>query len=293
MPFDFPITVEDLEQVPEEFRSLYVPEEGKDSAMLLPDLKKRFEGGASLHKALEAERKKAAAAEKALKAWKDAAGVEAPESLAERFESLEAEHAAALEEARKEAGTSGKSSDEAVERRVQQVREEKDREWGKKLTAEVEKAKKAEEAKSNMFRSLERYMKENAAMQAISVNKGRPHLLKRIVMDHLKIVEDNDKYELRVVDEDGDDRYDGEGKPMSVENLVATMRQSEEYGPAFEGDGATGSGSRTPAGAGGRKPSTNPWSKATWNATEQAKILKTQPQLAARLEAEAKNEARR
>ena len=53
---------------------------------------------------------------------------------------------------------------------------------------------------------------------------------------------------------------------------------------ANAGGGAAGSG---PGGAGNRSVSKNPWSKASWNATEQMRLKKTDPQLATRLEAAA------
>ena len=85
--------------------------------------------------------------------------------------------------------------------------------------------------------------------------------------------------------------YDGEnllmGKdgvtPMiSAEWVDALASSAPHLFQANAGGGAAGSGSR---GAGGSQ--VNPWSKATRNLTEQVKLLKTNPGLAARLQASA------
>ncbi|MGE5509944.1 MAG: hypothetical protein ACM31O_01680 [Bacteroidota bacterium] len=293
MPFDFPLTAPNLDEIPEEFRSLYVPEkEGEDSVTLIPDLKKRVEATTGLHKGLDIERKARSAAEKAAKAWKEAAGVDTPEALKARFEEMTTEFEAKLAEATK-VNDKGGPTDVDIEKRISQVREEKDREWSKKLRAEEEARKKAEAERDEMSKSLELDMKERHALEAIVANKGRPLLLKRIVMDSLRVKRtENGRYAVVVVDEDGDERYDGDGKPMSVTNLVAHMRQSDDYAAAFEGDGASGSGSRTPSG--GSRPKTNPWLKGpTFNATEQARLLKQNPQLAQQLKAQAEAEMRK
>ena len=71
--------------------------------------------------------------------------------------------------------------------------------------------------------------------------------------------------------------------PLTLAEWVeALVSDAPHLFEANAGGGAAGSGSR---GAGGGQ--VNPWSKATWNLTEQVKLLKTNPGLAARLQASA------
>ena len=71
--------------------------------------------------------------------------------------------------------------------------------------------------------------------------------------------------------------------PLTLAEWVdALVSDAPHLFEANAGGGAAGSGSR---GAGGGQP--NPWSKATLNLTEQVKLLKTDPGLAARLKASA------
>jgi len=289
--FDFPLTVKSIDEVPEEYRILYELNDDGEGATLIASLKQRIEGvGPAGQRALQEERKARAAAEKAAKAWKEAAGVETPEELTAKFEEIESEWQQKLEEAQ---ATKGGDKDEDLNKRLQQVRSEVEREWSKKLDREIAERKKAEEERDQMFKDMQRNMLEREAMEAIAAHKGKPTLLRREVMAQLKLAKTDAGWKVRVVDEDGDERYDGDGKPMTVHNLVALMRQSDDYAAAFEGDGATGSGSRSPAGGTKISSKTNPWSKATFNATEQAKILKSNPQLAKQLQAQAEAEARR
>jgi len=71
--------------------------------------------------------------------------------------------------------------------------------------------------------------------------------------------------------------------PLTLAEWVdALVSDAPHLFEANAGGGAAGSGSR---GAGGGQP--NPWSKATLNLTEQVKLLKSDPGLAARLKASA------
>lgn len=83
-------------------------------------------------------------------------------------------------------------------------------------------------------------------------------------------------------------RYGRDGvTPMSVEEWVET--QVAEAPHLFEGNaggGAAGNGSGG-AGSGSGKGVRNPWRKESWNLTEQMRLMKSDPGLAARLKAAA------
>src|SRR5262245_38239773 len=131
--FTFPVTVEDINTVPEEFRSLYEVKDGETSAMLIEALRKAMQVGTGAAKALETMRKSLTAAENAAKAWKakakDLFDVDTPEALAERHAEIETEHTTALEAARASSGKGNEAADELHKKQLEQALAGKDREW--------------------------------------------------------------------------------------------------------------------------------------------------------------------
>lgn len=90
---------------------------------------------------------------------------------------------------------------------------------------------------------------DSAVLQAINESKGNALFLKPLVTKQVQVVQDEaGKFALRVVDDAGNPRVDGEGKYLTVNALVREMREQETYAPAFLGAGSTGGG--TPPGAG-------------------------------------------
>ena len=81
-------------------------------------------------------------------------------------------------------------------------------------------------------------------------------------------------------------RYGRDGlTPMTLEEWVDA--QVSEAPHLFESNAGGGGGGSTPGGNANRAPVKNPFRKETRNLTEQMKLLKTDPQLAARLKAAA------
>ena len=76
------------------------------------------------------------------------------------------------------------------------------------------------------------------------------------------------------------------GAVATVKTLIETVKADEKFGAVFEADGggsgASGSKQRQNPSAG-----KNPWLKATLNRTEQAKMTREKPALAAQLKAAA------
>ncbi len=86
--------------------------------------------------------------------------------------------------------------------------------------------------------------------------------------------------------EDGKIFVGDEYKQLSVADYINQVNEDENNSHHFLPKGGSGSG--TAAGAtGGGKTAVNPWSRATFNLTQQGKILRENPELAARLKAEA------
>ena len=92
---------------------------------------------------------------------------------------------------------------------------------------------------------LESYLVDNAAVLAITEAKpkGGPRLLLPHVKAQVRVMKVDGRRVARVVNEKGEVRIaDSNGAPMTIPQLVAEMRESKEFGDAFEADGKTGSG---------------------------------------------------
>jgi hypothetical protein len=91
------------------------------------------------------------------------------------------------------------------------------------------------------------YLVESQVTAAVANAKGVPALLVSQVTKHVKIVqgENGEAPTLRVVDAKGQPRFDGKGAPLSIDGFVEELKSSEEFGRAFEGNGASGGGSST------------------------------------------------
>jgi hypothetical protein len=290
--FDFPITVNSIDDIPEEYRPVYRVIEGETGATLLDSLRKKMEAGVAASKTIDTERNSKAAAEMVVQAWrakvKELFEVDTVEDLGEKWAEIQSAHARAVEDIRDGRG----EREEISEKRLLQAIELREHELAKRLAKVEEERCMAVAEKEAMYNSLEHFMRENAAVQALAAAGARGMILLPHVISRTELIKDgNGKYLLRVIDEDGDERFDSDGKPMTVAGLVEEMRQSDEYSFAFVGEGATES--KLSASSNTDMSQFNPWSKKSFNATEHAKILKANPALARQLEREAAAEPRR
>jgi len=113
--------------------------------------------------------------------------------------------------------------------------------WGK----EVEASRKERE---DLQRQLEAHLVTASAVGALTKQKGNVELLLPHVQRQIKVERDgNGTFVARVVDKDGHLRITprpGSQDPMSIEELVESMRASDIFAPAFAGSGASGSGAQ-------------------------------------------------
>lgn len=211
------LIVDALDTVAEEHRGLYV-QEGEKFRLQLDG----YEDPAGLKSALDKERKAARDAEKAAKSW--AALGKTPEEISELLE---------------------------AQRKAEEDKATKNGEWDK-LKAQMLEKHQAELAKSDdatkvMRSQLERHLVDAAATTAIVGAKGSPALLLPHVKASLRVVEEDGEFIARVVDKAGNPRVNGKGDFLSIADLVGEMRQSDEFGRAFDPTGTSGGG----AGGGG------------------------------------------
>lgn len=91
--------------------------------------------------------------------------------------------------------------------------------------------------------SLFKYMVGDVANTALAEHKGNPLFLRPHIDRLTKVVKDDKgDYSVRVLDDKGEIRYNGEGNPMTVPELVATLKKDDRFAAAFEGRVASGGG---------------------------------------------------
>lgn len=94
--------------------------------------------------------------------------------------------------------------------------------------------------------AVDKLVRKAAAATALAEAKGSVDLLLPHVLASTRVKETDDgEFVVEVIDDKGNVRIgDAKGSPMTIEGLVAEMRQSERYGRAFEADGHDGQGKR-------------------------------------------------
>lgn len=218
------LVVDSIDSLEESVRGYYVEKDGK----FVLDVD-GIEDTSGLKNALSAERKRADAAEKQRKAWEKIG--KTPDEIAELLE-------------------------------AQQQREtteaERKGEWDKLRGQMNERHAKELQAKddqiSSLRKSLERHLIDAQATSAIAAEKGIPDLLLPHVQRHVRVVESDGEFSVRVVNDKGDPRVNGKGEPLTISDLIAEMKTNQIFGRAFEGAGQSGSGT-PPANGGGGNPS--------------------------------------
>lgn len=164
----------------------------------------------------------------------------------------------------------GKSPEEIAELLKKQEETEREKlenkgEWEKLKAQLLESHKKEltaqEETVQKMKATLESYLVDASAIEAIASAKGVPELLLPHVKASVKVVEEEGKYLVRVVDKEGSPRMNSKGEYIGIKDLVAEMRESEIFMRAFDGDGT--SGSNAPSSTATKKFSQGDWQKMT------------------------------
>jgi hypothetical protein len=226
--FDFGANavVEKLETVPEQFRPLYVEKEGKFAlAADDPKVKGAVEALSGLGKALKAARDEAKGrAPVDLSPLKEFGG--SPEEIAASVRTRLEELSAAAK-----GGTDAKLN-------IEKIKADLAKAHSTELTA---REKRIEALTGQLYGHLV----ESEAKGAIASEKGDLDLLLPFVKQRVKVVEEDGKVQVFVVDDAGDRRYSGvTGTPMSIRELVREMKAAPKFGKLFESETPKGSGHR-------------------------------------------------
>lgn len=217
-----PFTVDAIDTVPEAQRGLYKEANGK----FVLDVD-GYEDPANLKSALQKERDAAKTAAKQVQAWS---------ALGKTPEEIQA----------------------LVEAQAQAERDKlvKGGEWDKLKQQMLDQHKgelsKKDEAIAAREKALSRHLVDAAAVTALAEAKGSAALLLPHIRAAVKVIEEDGEYVVRVLDKTGNPRVDGKGEFLSIKDLVSEMRQSDEYGRAFDATGTTGGGATGGGGGGGK-----------------------------------------
>lgn len=237
--------VSDIEAVPEKFRGLYAEDQENGGYRIADHAKPLAQAYTGLYKNFkDAKNNKKKANDESATRRKQLQEIE---QLASELEvdtdQLDGEQntlgtalKAKIDELRSQA-KNGKD----VQHNIDKVRQD-----AEKRINEVQQTKDGE--LKTMQAALQQHMVSDAATRAITQAKGSPDLLLPHIERHCKVVQNGErndgtpKYEVAVLDADGDIRTNGKGDNMSVEDLVEEMRQSDKYGRAFDSETPSGTG---------------------------------------------------
>lgn len=232
MEFDFSKPVPKLDDVPEQFRSLYVE---KDGQHVVNDSFSGVTGAiVGLNKSLKAARGEAETYKK---------GQVDLTPLSE-FGADPAAIRAAFDARVSELTSKGGDAAKAVER----VRAE--------MTTANKTAMDAMTAKNTALQGqLYHHLVSSAATAAIAEAKGVPELLMPFVEKLVKVADNDGQFTVQVLDDKGEIRYSGvTGQPMTIKELVAEMKANSRYGRLFESEQQNGGGGFRPGAGKGAPP---------------------------------------
>jgi arsenate reductase-like glutaredoxin family protein len=141
--------------------------------------------------------------------------------------------------------------EEERERAVKKGDVEKIRE---QLTTSFEKERKELLTKvDRMQKSLYENLVSAKANEAISEAGGVPKLLMPFIQKFAQVQEEDGKYAVRILDDDGEVRFNTKGDYMTIHDYVEELKSDEVFGRAFEVNVRSGSGSKS-GGSGGKPP---------------------------------------
>lgn len=249
------LMLDKIEEVDETVRSLYVEKNGKYYLDL-----ENYEDAATMADSLRKERVSRRDLDKKLRTFRERLkkiGLD-PEEVDELDDDTLAETFAVVN---KKETPSPKPNDGATITKA----EHETLLAGVKKTVEKD-LQKANDRAAALQRALESQVIETAALQAIGSAKGTPKLLMPHIRSTVKVIEEDGKFEVRVLDEKGEPREKG-GKWMGVADLVEEMRNSEDFSRAF--DATNNGGGGAPPGGGGGAPVGWPTKKGEFKSTQQ------------------------
>ena len=145
-----------------------------------------------------------------------------------------------------------------VEQRVEVIRAQLEGKHKNKMTARDGLMTQTAEKLRLREDQLKRQLIDNAAIQAITAEKGSVELLLPHVQKRCRCVESEDgkDYIVQVLDPNGNEALSaatGSIEPMTIPELIGQMKESPTYAVAFQGTQAAGAGANS-SGGGSTRP---------------------------------------
>lgn len=142
------------------------------------------------------------------------------------------------------------------------------------LTQHEAKLREKDELVGKMKTTLESYLVDKTATEAISEFDGVPQLLLPHVKSRVKVTEEGGKYEVQVIDDDGTPRVNANGEYLSIKELVSEMRNDPVYGMAFKAPKASGNGTNPESASKGRNKTAQMGKpKSQWSTQEREEFI--------------------
>ena len=222
--------IDNIESAPEAVREFYTEKDGKFVLSVEPAGGYALEDVSGLKSALGKERTTRETLEKQVVKFKDIDPEKALEAMA-RLEELQAIDP-------------NKEADKIADSKFNAAKAQLLEKHGNELKSRDERVK-------HLSGTIDNLLREQRATTALAEAKGAVELLLPHVLKNTRTVEKDGKFEVEVIDSEGNVRIDGKGNNMSIKDLVAEMRQSEVFGRAFEASGVNGTGKAPTNGSGG------------------------------------------
>ena len=235
--------VETTDGLPEAIQALYQPIEGGEGFRLNVEPAGGYElqDVSGLKSALSKERGEADRLRKEVLRFKDLDPDRAREALGklEELEKIDPEAAA------------DKIAQQKIEAATKQLLGKHEKEIGTR-----------EERIKQLQGNVEKLLVDQVATAALSEARGSVKLLLPHVQRSTRVVERDGRFAVEVVDDDGNVKINGKGDPITISELVAEMKASDEFGRAFDASGKSGAGMAQMNGSGGGTATAR--SKGSW-----------------------------
>lgn len=224
--------VETTDGLPEPIQELYEPlEDGNGFRLKVePAGGLELQDVSGLKSALTKERAEAERLRKEAQRYKDLDPDKAREAL-EKLEELEQIDPS-------------KEADKIAAQKVEAATKQLLTKHEKELTSHKDRAEQLQ-------RTVEKLMVDQVATSALSEAKGSVKLLLPHVQRNTRVVERDGKFAVEVIDDDGNVKINSKGEPITITELIAEMKSSDEFGRAFEASGQSGAGMARANGTGG------------------------------------------
>ena len=179
----------------------------------------------------------------------------------------------------KELEENGLSIEEAVSLKKRLEEEEREKAVKKgdiekikeQLTTSFDKERKEMGTKvERMQKSLYEYLVSAKANEAINEAGGVPKLLMPFVQKYAQVQEEDGKYAVRILDDEGEVRFNTKGDYMTIHDYVDELRGDEVFGRAFEVNVKSGSGSKQSSGS---KPHSAPMNRSKMTVAQKTEYI--------------------